>query len=76
MTPWPLLAPMHHNGRILRRATSFNLLLHIGSVLDILAKVADMAPDFLVGFEREGDDGDEAECEPFPAFHNLFGKVS
>jgi hypothetical protein len=72
MSPRPLLPAMHHNRRILLRATSLNLLLHIGSVLDILAKVAHVASDFLVGLEREGDDGDEAECKPFPAFHDLF----
>jgi hypothetical protein len=61
---------MHHNRRLLRSATLY-LLLHIWPVLDVLAEMADVASDFLVRLERERDDGDEAECEPFPAFHDL-----
>ena len=66
----PLLSTMHHNRRPLP-ASAINLLLHVRAVLYILAEVADVAPDFLVRLEREGDDGHEAECEPFPALHYL-----
>jgi hypothetical protein len=61
---------MHHNRRLLRSAPLY-LLLHIWPVLDVLAKMADVATDFLVGLDRERDDGDEAECEPLPAFRDL-----
>lgn len=38
----------------------------VGPVLDVLVEIADVAAYFMVGLEGEGDDGDEAECEPFP----------
>jgi hypothetical protein len=47
-------------------ARSAHLLLHVGTVLDVLVEVADVAPDLLVWLEREGDNGYEAEGEPFP----------
>lgn len=55
---------MHHDRGL--SAGALHLLLHVGAVLDVLPEVADVAADFLVGLEREGDDGDEAEGEPFP----------
>jgi hypothetical protein len=76
MTARPLLSTMHHNRGILLRAASLNLLLNIGSVLDILAEVANVASDLFVRLEREGDDGDEAKREPFPALHHLLFLVS
>ena len=57
----------HHDGAALCSAAY--LLLHIRPVLDILPEMAYVAPDFFVGLEAERDEGDEAECEPFPAFH-------
>jgi len=33
--------------------------------------MANVASDFLVRLQRERDDGDEAECKPFPALHDL-----
>lgn len=35
-------------------------------ILDILPEITDVTTDFLPWFEGEGDDGDEAEGEPFP----------
>lgn len=60
-----LTVPTHHDCR-LSAAGALHLLLHIRAVLDILPEIADMAADLLVGLERERDDRDEAECEPFP----------
>lgn len=57
---------LHHDRRL--TTTSVHLLLHVRAVLDVLPEIADVAADFLVGLEREGDDGDEAECEPFPGW--------
>lgn len=62
---------MHHDIRRLLSASTLDLLLHIRSVLDVLAEMANVAPDFFVRLERERNDGDEAECEPLPAFHDL-----
>jgi hypothetical protein len=65
---------MHHNRwLLLLRGSSFYLLLHIWPVLDILTEMANMASDFLVRLERERNDGDEAECKPFPALCYLLG---
>jgi len=47
------------------------LQLGFGAIRDILPEVADVAPDFLVRLEAKRDNGDEAECEPFPAFHHF-----
>ena len=55
---------MHHDRR--RSSSALHLLLHVGAVLDVLPEIADVAADLLVGLERERDDGDEAEGEPFP----------
>lgn len=55
---------MHHDRRL--PASTLHLLLHIRSVLDILPEIADVAANFLIRLERERDDGDEAEGEPFP----------
>lgn len=57
---------VHHNSRLATPTCSFHLLLHVWAVLDVLPEIADVASDFLVRLEREGDYGDEAECEPFP----------
>lgn len=70
---------MHHvSALLLLLATRMpiNLLLHVRAVLDVLAEVADVAADFLVWLEREGDDGHEAEGEPFPALHYATREVS
>ena len=67
---------MHHNSGLLPMAPSANLLLHVRAVLDILVEVADVAADFLVGLEREGNNGNEAEGEPFPALHDAAAEVS
>ena len=55
---------VHHDRRL--AGAALHLLLHVGAVLDVLPEVADVAADLVVGLEREGDDGDEAEGEPFP----------
>lgn len=55
----------HHN-TTLRTPIPTQLSLNIRPVLDILEEVANAAADFLVGFEAERYDGDEAEGEPFP----------
>lgn len=57
-------------------ATSRQHLLHIRAVLDILPEIADVATDLPIGLEAEGDDGDEAECEPFPALHRAGAEVA
>jgi hypothetical protein len=54
------------HGVALRRLAVAHLLLHVRAVLDVLVEVADVAADLLVRLQREGDDGDEAEGEPFP----------
>lgn len=54
------------HGVPLRRLPIAHLLLDVRAVLDVLIEVADVAADFLVGLQREGNDGDEAEGEPFP----------
>jgi hypothetical protein len=57
---------VHHDGRLLATRAAAHLLLHIRAVLDVLVEVADVAADFLVRLEREGDQRHEAESEPFP----------
>jgi hypothetical protein len=58
---------VHHDGGLLAAsAAAAHLLLHIRAVLDVLVEVADVAADFLVRLEREGDEGHKAEGEPFP----------
>lgn len=66
-----LWSALHGNRR---PAPSFDLLLHVGSVLDVLPEIADVAADFLVGLHAEGDHGDEAECEPLPGEDGLAGE--
>lgn len=56
--------PLHDDRLALR--TSANLRLHIRPILDILPEIAHVAADFLVRLQAKRDDGDEAECEPFP----------
>lgn len=63
------LPAMHHNRLAVMSAV--DLLLHVGPVLDVLPEIADVAADFLVGLEREGDQRDEAECEPLPALGDV-----
>ena len=60
-----MAVPTHHDCR-LSAAGALHLLLHIRAILDILPEIADVAADLLVGLERERDNRDEAECEPFP----------
>jgi hypothetical protein len=67
------ITTVHHNRRL--SCTALHLLLHIGPVLDVLPEIADVAPDFLVRLERKGDDGDEAEGEPFPGKVELVSVV-
>jgi hypothetical protein len=66
---------MHHvpllPSSLLSSSVPIYLLLHVGSILDVLSKIANVAPDLLVWLEREGDNRDEAEGEPFPALHYL-----
>ena len=50
-----------------RRRTAIHLLLDVGTELDVLVEIADVAGDVVVGFEGEGDEGHEADCEPLPA---------
>lgn len=45
-------------------------------VLDILPEITDMTPNFLPRLEREGDDWDEAEGEPFPVSAELASRFS
>lgn len=47
-------------------ASSVHLLFHVGPVLYVLVEVADVAVDFVPGFEGEGYQRDEAEGEPLP----------
>lgn len=69
--------PTHLVSLLLRRRTpSPDLCLHIRPILDVLPEVADVAADLLVGLKAEGDDGDEAEGEPFPALHWARGEVA
>jgi hypothetical protein len=57
--------------RNLRSSSStIHLLLHVRAKLDILAEITDVAGDGVPGLEAEGDDGDEAEGEPFPVVEN------
>lgn len=61
------IATVHHNRRLTTSSScALHLLLHVRPVLDILPEVADVAADLLVRLERERDEGDEAEGEPFP----------
>jgi hypothetical protein len=43
------------------RARVVHLLLDVRSLPDVLVEVADVAGDVMVGFEGEGDEGDEAD---------------
>ena len=54
---------------LLLASASVNHGLHVRAVLDVLPKVANVAPYFPVGLERKRDDGDEAEGKPFPSLH-------
>jgi len=47
-------------------ATHPHLRLHIGPIFDVLVEAADMAAHLFVGLQREGDNWNEAEGEPFP----------
>jgi hypothetical protein len=72
----PLSAiPAHHN-RATLTLTMTHLLLHIRAILDILPKVANMASDLFIWFERKGDHGDEAESKPLPALHHATAEVA
>lgn len=57
---------MHHDALLRVTSRHAHLLLYVGSVFDVLVEVADVAADFLVGLEGEGDERQEAECEPLP----------
>lgn len=59
-----------------RRTTTCNLGLHVGPILDVLPEVADVAAELLVRLKAEGDDGDKAEGEPFPALGRARGEVA
>lgn len=59
---WPSLLIVHRY----TLPAALHHVLHIGSLLDILVSVADVAGDFMPRLEGEGNDWDEAECEPFP----------
>lgn len=52
---------------------ALNVRQHVWPVLYILVEVADAAADFFVRLHGEGDDGDEAECEPFPVWGSQRG---
>jgi len=52
------------------------LQLGFAAIRNILPEVTDVAPDFLVRLEAKRDNGDEAECEPFPALHHFAGLVA
>lgn len=64
LLPLLLSLPRRAHGITLRILSTCD----IGAVLDVLVEIAYVAAYFLVRLEGEGDDGDEAECEPFPAF--------
>lgn len=71
-----LLSPMHHIPLLpallpMPSTIPIDLLLHIRPILDVLPEIANVASDFLVRLQREGDQRDEAEGEPFPALHYL-----
>lgn len=57
---------MHHDALLSVAARHAHLLLYVGSVFDVLVEVADVAANFLVRLEREGDQRQEAECKPLP----------
>ena len=63
---------------LLRRSPSptIKLRLHIRPVFDILPEITDVAAQLPVRLQGEGDDGDEAEREPFPALHGAGGEVA
>jgi hypothetical protein len=66
----PTCGTTHHITLLLGRCSSTtDHLLHVRAVLDVLEEVADVATNLLVGLEAKGNDGDEAEGEPFPALH-------
>lgn len=61
--PWLLSSPTLILGRRIHRdivpsSASVHLVLHIGSVLDVLVKATYMAGDFVPGLKAEGDEGD------------------
>lgn len=56
-----ILTTMHHMTLLsMTLPTVCNKPLHVLPVLDILPEIAYMAADFVVGFEGEGDEGNEA----------------
>jgi hypothetical protein len=71
----PLL-PSHHNCRRLLSSATLYLLQHIGPILYILPKMANMAPDLLVRLDAERDNGHEAKSKPFPALHDTTREVA
>jgi len=56
-TPSLMLRPSLHR-YVIPAAAAIHLLLNVGPEFDVLVKVADVAGDFVVGLEREGDDRD------------------
>jgi len=52
------------------------LRLDVWPEFDILLKVADRTVDRVPWLEREWDEGDEAEGEPFPVFYDFSCEVA
>jgi hypothetical protein len=61
-------AILHRNRRL---PGVLHLLLDVRPLPDVLVEVADVAGDVVVGLEGEGDEGDEADGEPFPVRKEL-----
>jgi len=69
--------PIHRHSRTtLLRLTPIGKMRQFRPILDVLPEIADVASDFLAWLEAEGDNGDEAECKPFPALHYAAGVVA
>jgi hypothetical protein len=50
----------------LRLLSEAHLLLYVWSIFHVLVEVADVAADVFVGFQRERNQGNEAEGKPLP----------
>jgi hypothetical protein len=55
-----------HRNRL--SSTSFHHVLDVGSVLDVLVELADVAADVLVGLETKWNNRDKTKRKPLPSF--------
>jgi hypothetical protein len=65
-----------HRYRACCSRCAIHLTLHIRPKLDVLIEIANVAADDVVGFEAEGYDREEAECEEFPALVDACAEVA